>query len=95
MSEERRTATSNAVLAVRALALGLSGAGDGGRGRGVGGGGDADDRRAVADEVQALVGAVTMDGGTAAGFGVAAGVLRRRVALGPVPLVGPAGPVPL
>jgi dsRNA-specific ribonuclease len=74
MSEERRTATSNAVLAVRASTLGLAVDGDAG----------GTDRRAVADEVQALVGAVTMDGGIAAGLGVAAGVLCRTVALGPV-----------
>ena len=73
MSEERRVATSNAVLAGRARDLGLV-AHD-----------DAGDRRAVADEVQALVGAVTLDAGTAAGLGVAASVLGRTYAPGPVP----------
>ena len=72
MSEERRVATSNAVLAERAHDLGLVLPGD------------ADDRRSVADEVQALVGAVTLDGGSAAGLGVAAGVLGRIFAPGPV-----------
>jgi dsRNA-specific ribonuclease len=73
MSEERRVATSNAVLAERAQELGLV-ASD-----------DPDDRRAVADEVQALVGAVTMDAGIAAGLTVAASVLGRTYAPGPVP----------
>jgi dsRNA-specific ribonuclease len=73
MSEERRVATSNAALAERAYDLGLVAADD------------PDDRRSVADEVQALVGAVTMDGGTAAGLSVAAGVLGRAYAPGPVP----------
>ena len=73
MSEERRVATSNAVLAERALDLGLVTPDD------------DDDRRAVADEVQALVGAVTQDAGTAAGLQVAASVLGRTYAPGPVP----------
>jgi dsRNA-specific ribonuclease len=72
MSEERRVATSNAVLAGRAHELGLVVSGE------------AEDRRAVADEVQALVGAVTMDAGTRAGLGVGAGVLGRTFAPGPV-----------
>jgi dsRNA-specific ribonuclease len=74
MSEERRVATSNAVLAGRAHDLGLVAPDDSG------------DRRAVADEVQALVGAVTHDAGTAAGLEVAASVLGRPYAPGPVPL---------
>jgi len=73
MSEERRIATSNAVLAGRARELGLVAPDDFG------------DRRAVADEVQALVGAVTLDAGTAAGLEVAASVLGRTYAPGPVP----------
>jgi dsRNA-specific ribonuclease len=72
MSEERRAATSNAVLAERAHDLGLVT------------GGDPTDRRAIADEVQALVGAATMDGGTPAGLEVASGVLGRSFAPGPV-----------
>jgi dsRNA-specific ribonuclease len=72
MSEERRAATSNAVLARRAHELGLVRRDD------------APDRRSQADEVQALVGAVTLDGGTRAGLDVAAGVLGRRFAPGPV-----------
>jgi dsRNA-specific ribonuclease len=75
MSEERRTATSNAALAERAHHLGLVV------------GGDPTDRRSVADEVQALVGAATMDGGTRAGLEVAAGVLGRTFAPGPVDLL--------
>ncbi|MFN8148854.1 MAG: hypothetical protein U0R76_15520 [Candidatus Nanopelagicales bacterium] len=75
MSEERRVATSNAVLAERAHGLGLVRTTD------------PDDRRSVADEVQALVGAVTMDGGTAAGLDVAASVLGRTFAPGPVDLL--------
>ena len=75
MSEERRAATSNAVLAGRAHDLGLVL------------GGDATDRRSVADEVQALVGAVTMDGGTRAGLEAASGVLGRTFAPGPVELL--------
>jgi dsRNA-specific ribonuclease len=75
MSEERRTATSNAVLAERAHDLGL-------RDRG-----DPTDRRSVADGLQALVGAAAMDGGLVAGLGVAAGVLRRSFVPGPVELV--------
>ncbi len=75
MSEERRVATSNAVLAERAHGLGLVRTHD------------PDDRRSVADEVQALVGAVTMDGGTRAGLDVAASVLGRTFAPGPVDLL--------
>jgi dsRNA-specific ribonuclease len=73
MSEERRTAMSNAALAGRAHELGLVERPD-----------DADDRRSVADEVQALVGAVAFDGGFAAGLGVAASVLGCTYAPGPV-----------
>jgi dsRNA-specific ribonuclease len=73
MSEERRVGTSNAVLARRAHELGL-----------VDPHGDAPDRRSQADEAQALVGAATMDGGTRAGLDVAAAVLGRRFAPGPV-----------
>ncbi len=72
MSVERRTATSNAVLVGRAFDLGLVGSAD------------AADDRAIADGVQALVGAVTMDGGLAAGLGVAWSVLGRTSAPGPV-----------
>ena len=75
MSEERRSATSNAVLAERAHDLGLVD------------GHDPTDRRSVADEAQALVGAATMDGGTVAGLEVAAGVLGRSFAPGPVDLL--------
>ncbi|MFN8157298.1 MAG: hypothetical protein U0R68_07765 [Candidatus Nanopelagicales bacterium] len=75
MSEERRVATSNAVLAERAHELGLVAHGD------------ADDRRSVADEVQALVGAVALDGGARAGLDVAASVLGRTFAPGPVDLL--------
>jgi len=75
MSEERRSATSNAVLAERAHDLGLVD------------GHDPTDRRSIADEVQALVGAATMDGGTVAGLEVAAGVLGRSFAPGPVDLL--------
>lgn len=75
MSEERRTTTSNAALAQRAHSLGLVVAEE------------PDDRRAVADEVQALVGAVTMDAGTRAGLDAAAGVLGRTFAPGPVDLL--------
>ena len=75
MSEERRTGTSNAVLAARARDLGLVDRGD------------PADRRAVADGVQALVGAAAMDGGLVAGLGVAAGVLRRSFVPGPVELL--------
>ena len=75
MSEERRAATSNAALAERAHDLGLVV------------GSDPTDRRSVADEVQALVGAATMDGGTRAGLEVAAGVLGRAFAPGPVDLL--------
>lgn len=74
LSEERRGATSNATLAHRAHELGLEGRHD-----------DLDDRRAMADEVQALVGAATLDGGLRAGLVVASGVLRRRFAPGPLP----------
>ena len=73
MSEERRVATSNAALARRARELRL-----------VGARGGAADIRSRADEAQALVGAVTMDGGTRAGLEVAAAVLGRRFAPGPV-----------
>ena len=76
MSEERRTAVSNASLAGRAHELGLVERPD-----------DADDRRSVADEVQALVGAVTFDGGFAAGLGAAASVLGCTFAPGPVDLL--------
>jgi len=72
MSEERRSATSNALLAARAHDLHLVA------------GGDPTDRRSVADEVQALVGAATMDGGTRAGIEVACGALRCTFAPGPV-----------
>lgn len=72
MSEERRVGTSNAVLARRAHELGLVRHDD------------APDRRSQADEAQALVGAVTLDGGTRAGLDVAAAVLGRRFAPGPV-----------
>ncbi len=75
MSEERRASTSNAALAARAHDLGLVV------------GSDPIDRRSVADEVQALVGAVTMDGGTRAGLEVAASVLGRSFAPGPVDLL--------
>ena len=75
MSEERRSATSNAVLADRARDLGLVD------------GHDATDRRSVADEVQALVGAATMDDGMVAGLEVAAGVLGRSFVPGPVDLL--------
>lgn len=81
LSEERRTATSNAVLATRAREIGLA-AGHGGR-----------DDRSTADSVQALVGAATMDGGLVVGLEVAAGVLRRSAVPGPVaPLVRPVSP---
>ena len=73
LSEERRAATSNATLAVRAHDLHLERRGD-----------DRSDRRAMADEVQALVGAATMDGGLRAGLLVASGVLRRTFAPGPL-----------
>lgn len=73
MSEERRIATSNAQLARRAHELGLSGHHDG-----------DGDRRSIADEAQALVGAVALDGGPRAGLDVAAAVLGRRFAPGPV-----------
>lgn len=73
LSEERRSTTSNATLAVRAHELGLERRGD-----------DRTDRRAMADEVQALVGAVTLDGGLHAGLLVASGVLRRTFAPGPL-----------
>jgi dsRNA-specific ribonuclease len=73
MSDERRAATSNATLAVRARDLGLERRTD-----------DRTDNRAMADEVQALVGAVAMDGGLRAGLLVAAGVLRRPFVPGPV-----------
>ncbi len=75
MSEERRTATSNATIAERARDLGLIGDHDAGA-----------DRRAVADEVQALVGAAAMDRGLRSGLGVAAAVLGRTFAPGPVTL---------
>jgi len=75
MSEARRAATSNATVAQRARDLGLERRGD-----------DRTDRRAMADEVQALVGAVSMDGGLRAALEVAAGVLRRTYAPGPVPV---------
>lgn len=73
LSEERRAVTSNATLAVRAHDLHLERRGD-----------DRSDRRAMADEVQALVGAATMDGGLRAGLLVASGVLRRSFAPGPL-----------
>jgi dsRNA-specific ribonuclease len=73
MSEERRSTTSNATLAARAHDLHLERRGD-----------DRADRRAMADEVQALVGAATMDGGLRAGLRVASGVLRRTFAPGPL-----------
>ncbi len=73
MSDERRAATSNATIAVRARDLGLERRTD-----------DRTDNRAMADEVQALVGAVTMDGGLRAGMHVAAGVLRRPFVPGPI-----------
>lgn len=73
MSEERRAATSNTTLAVRARDLHLERRGD-----------DRSDRRAMADEVQALVGAAAMDGGLRAGLLVASGVLRRTFAPGPL-----------
>jgi dsRNA-specific ribonuclease len=73
MSEERRSATSNAMIAQRARDLGLERRGD-----------DRTDRRAMADEVQALVGAVALDGGLRAALDVAAAVLRRTYAPGPV-----------
>lgn len=73
MSEERRAATSNAALAARAHDLGLAGHHDG-----------DGDRRSIADEAQALVGAVALDGGVRAGLDVAAAVLGRRFAPGPV-----------
>jgi dsRNA-specific ribonuclease len=72
MSDERRAATSNAVLAQRARELGLTA------------GGGAADRRSLADEAQALVGAATFDGGIRAGLDVAAAVLGRTFAPGPV-----------
>ena len=72
MREERRAGTSNAVLARRAHELGLVRDDD------------APDRRSQADEAQALVGAVTLDGGTRAGLDVAAAVLGRKFAPGPV-----------
>lgn len=75
MSEERRVATSNAVLAERAHGLGLVHSHE------------PDDRRSVADEVQALVGAITLDGGTRAGLDAAASVLGRTFAPGPVDLL--------
>ncbi len=74
LSEERRGTTSNATMAVRAQELGLERRHD-----------DRDDRRAMADEVQALVGAVALDGGLRAGLQVASGVLRRAFAPGPLP----------
>ena len=74
LSEERRGTTSNATLAVRAHELGLERRHD-----------DLDDRRAMADEVQALVGAVALDGGLRAALQVACGVLRRTFAPGPLP----------
>jgi dsRNA-specific ribonuclease len=74
LSEERRGTTSNATLAHRAHELGLERRLD-----------DLDDRRAMADEVQALVGAATLDGGLRAGLLVASGVLRRTFAPGPLP----------
>jgi dsRNA-specific ribonuclease len=74
LSEERRGTTSNATMAVRAHELGLERRHD-----------DHDDRRAMADEVQALVGAVALDGGLRAGLRVASGVLHRAFAPGPLP----------
>jgi dsRNA-specific ribonuclease len=73
MSEERRTAVSNARIAGRADELGLVDRPE-----------DADDRRSVADEVQALVGAVTFDGGLSSGLSAAASVLGCTYAPGPV-----------
>ena len=67
MSEERRSTTSNAALAVRAHGLGPRAPR---RARPTG--------ASMADEVQALVGAVTMDGGTRAGLDVAAGCWAAR-----------------
>ncbi len=75
LSEERRTATSNAAVAARARGLRL-----------VAGGGPGD-RRSVADGVQALVGAAAMDGGLVRGLEVAAAVLRRPFVPGPVELL--------
>jgi dsRNA-specific ribonuclease len=72
MSEERRAGTSNVVLARRAHELGLVRADD------------APDRRSLADETQALVGAIALDGGMRAGLDAAAAVLGRRFAPGPV-----------
>jgi len=73
MSEERRGAMSNAAIAGRAHELGLVPRKE-----------DADDCRSVADEVQALVGEATFDGGFAAGLGVSAAVLGCTYAPGPV-----------
>ncbi len=75
-SVERGTAAANAGLADRAPALGLGGIHD------VDGG-----RRSVADEVRALVGAATMDGGAAVGLEVARVALGRAFAPGPVALL--------
>ena len=73
LSEERRGATSNATIARRAHDLHLERRHD-----------DRTDGRAMADEVQALVGAVAMDGGLRAGLRVASGVLGRSFAPGPL-----------
>jgi dsRNA-specific ribonuclease len=73
LSEERRTATSNAVIAARSSELGLVIPRD------------LDDRRGLADEAQALVGAALLDGGILAGLQVACGVPGRRCAPGSVP----------
>lgn len=74
LSEERRRVTSNAALARRARTLRLPAAHERG------------DVRAAADTAQALVGAVTMDGGLLAGLLVASRVLGRAAAPGPVDL---------
>jgi len=74
MSAERRGATSNTTLARRARELHLERRRD-----------DRADMRAMADEVQSLVGAVALDGGLRAGLEVAARVLGRSFAPGPLP----------
>lgn len=73
LSEERRGATSNATVSRLAHDLRLERRHD-----------DRTDRRAMADEVQALVGAVALDGGIRAGLLVASGVLGRTFAPGPL-----------
>jgi dsRNA-specific ribonuclease len=71
LSAQRRGEIANEALAARARELGL-----------------VPDRswdsRAVADRVQALVGAAAYDGGLASGVSVACGVLGRRLVLGPL-----------